>query len=278
MRRSLVVVILAGGASGQAIDPRGVFFHDYSAPSFSGIEWVTIVDQPGDRRYEFSDIRALEPFSGTIAEDGQTTWDTGRVSGTGSFSDADRASFQLLFGASTFQSDLWRAPGTSPEFITLIETPEPGRSELAGAFEVTITSLDPRTGATLGARTEMMTLGVSGQTLRLTEGDGDFIQGVFESADAVGFRVVSPAALRPEYRSFVGSETNLGQNLMGDLRFLSDDAFEATVLLQTRTAPGNQSQMVEHYSAVRVPTPGSGAALALGLLAPRGRRRVSRPG
>ncbi len=281
IHRAALLSVLVGAtlAGAQTIDPRGVYFHAYSAAAFSGVEWVTMLEQPGDRRYEFSDIRALAPFSGTIADDGATVWDAGAVTGTGAYTDQNSASFQLLFGGAPVLSEIWRAPATSPDFITQLESPQAGRVALAGEFMVTIENLDPRTGAPMSVRQELVTLSVAGQTLRLVESDGDFIQGVFEDDASVGFRVVTPLAVRPEYRSFVGSETNRPLNVLADLRFTSDDAFEATVLLQTRTSPGAQTQFVERYSAVRVPSPGAGGAmLACGALAwARRRRGCQRP-
>lgn len=275
MHRHFAIVLALSGlstAAAQSVDPRGVFFHEYTAASFAGVEWVTMVDVAGDRRYEFSDIRALTPFSGTIATDGTTVWDAGAVTGTGSFSTQDRAHFDVIFGSTPVALDLWRAPATTPDFITWLDSPVDGSASLAGEFRVTVDQLDPMTGAVIGTRDEMMMLEVAGQTLRLTEADGDFIQGVFEDADAVGFRVVTPLAARPEYRTFVGSETNRGLNVMADLRFNGTDGFTATVLLQTRTSPGAQTQFVERYTAHRVPAPGMATGLlALGVFARRRR-------
>lgn len=275
MRCAVVLFVCVSSAGAQTIDPRGVYFHEYSSPSFGGLEWVTLIEQPGDRRYEFNDIRSLTPFSGTISPNGSTTWDTGPVSGTGAFDSQDHAQFNLAFGGSNFTSEIWRAPGTTADFLTRLESPEAGRAELGGEFEVTVEELDPRTGALVGQRTEMMQLDVAGSTLRLTETDGDFIQGVFETDGAVGFRVVVPGALRSDYATFPGSETNRGLNLMADLRFAGDDAFTATVLLQSRTSPGNQTQFVERYSAVRVPTPGTFGAALIGSVLLQRRRRGS---
>jgi len=275
MKAFLVSLVCVSSACAQPIDPRGVFFHEYASPSFGGVEWITMIAQPGVRRYEFNDIRSITPFSGTIAEDGATTWDTGAVSGSGAFDSQDHATFNLRFGSSNFTSEIWRAPGASADFLTRLDSPEAGRAELGGTFAVTVDELDPRTGALLGRRTETMLLGVVGETLRLTESDGDYIQGVFESAEAVGFRVVVPNALRSDYATFPGSETNRGLNLMADLRFTGEDAFTATVLLQTRTSPGNQTQFVERYSAIRVPAPGSVAFVAVGVLGAGRRRRGS---
>jgi len=273
MRNVFVLLVCVSSAAAQPIDPRGVYFHEYSATGFSGLEWVTLIEQPGDRRYEFNDIRSLTPFSGSIGADGATTWDTGPVSGTGVFDSQDHAQFSLRFAGTDVASEIWRAPGTTADFLTRLESPEAGRTELGGAFEVLIEELDPRTGALVGQRTETMLLDVAGNTLRLTETDGDYIQGVFETDGVVGFRVVVPNALRSDYATFPGSATNRGLNLMADLRFAGDDMFSATVLLQTQTSPGNQTQFVERYSAVRVPAPGGALALLFGMVPLRRRCR-----
>ena len=210
MQRQLVIVLVLSGLSSavaQSVDPRGVFFHEYSAASFAGTEWITMIAQPDDRRYEFSDIRALSPFSGTVEPDGSTVWDAGAVTGTGAFNTQDRASFSVNFSATPVGLELWRAPATTPDFITRLDTPIEGSPALAGEFRVRIDQLDPRSGVLMSSRDETMMFDVFGQTLRLTEPDGDFMQGVFEDASAVGFRVVTPIATRADYRSFIGSET-----------------------------------------------------------------------
>ncbi|MEM1329903.1 MAG: hypothetical protein AAGG07_05010 [Planctomycetota bacterium] len=277
VRRALVsgTVMFSLGAfyaEAQDLDPRGVFFHSYEGSGFGGLEWITIVDQPGDRRYEFNDIRSITPFSGSISESGVINWDTGPVSGSGRFSDADTAFFQARFGSAPFTSRLWRAPRTTSDFITELESREIGRSSLAGEYRVTIEDLDPQTGELLATRTDTFTVDVIGDTIRLTEGDGDYVQGVFESEDSAGFRVVQPQALLPRYESFDGSETNRLLNLMGDLRFDGEDAFTATMLLQTLNSPGSQTQYVEHYTAVRVPAPGAVALVCAAPIVARRRR------
>jgi hypothetical protein len=248
--------LVASAANSQPIEPRGVFFHHFASSSSDGTEWVHIWDAPGDRRYEFSDVQGFAPFAGTIEPNGNTTWDVG-LSGAGSFSDQDTASFDLVYQGTPFTSDIWRAPGTSPEFITQLDTPETGDTAFAGQWEITIDSLDPMTGALVSTRTEEFDLTISGQTLRLTDQSGDFMQGVFETSDSVGFRVVTNTS-RAGYTSFEGSSTNLRLNILADLRFESSEEFEATFLYQTRNSPGFQSQTIEHFSAVKIPTPASG--------------------
>lgn len=261
--------------AGDDIDPRGVYFHSYSGPS-NATEWIHIWDIEGDRRYEFSDIRGLVPYRGTITTDGAITWDTvGNISGSGTFLGQNRASQTLVFNGSDFQSELWRAPGTDAEFITQIDSREQGDTSLSGEWSVLIEALDPQSGDVLSSRTELFDVLVTDDLVRLTSETGDAVQGVFETERHAGFRVVVPNGLAERFRSFAGSETNTNRNILGDLRYDGADAFSATMLLQTRAGPGpNQRQFVERYTATRVPTPGGGVVLACGLLAVARRRRA----
>lgn len=255
--------VTTSAAVAQPIEPRGVFFHHFASAGSDGTEWVHIWDAPGDRRYEFSDVQGFAPFTGTIETNGDTTWDVG-LTGTGSFSDQNTASFDLVYQGTPFTSDIWRAPGTSPDFITRLDSPEQGDVSLEGQWEVSIQTLDPQTGALLSTRTEQYDLTVDDQTLRLTDQSGDFMQGVFETADSVGFRVVTNTS-RPGFRSFDGSTTNIPRNILADLRFTSPDEFDATFLFQTRNAPGAQTQTIERFSAIKVPTPATGFVFLPGL-------------
>ncbi len=263
---ALAVVLCPPAArAGVQIDPRGVFFHSYSGPS-SATEWVHIWGIDGDRRYEFSDVRGLVPYRGSIDQAGVIAWDTtATTGGGGQFLNQNRASQTLVYRGDDYASELWRAPGTDSEFITRIQSREDGDASLEGEWRVEIDSLDPRTGALLGSRTEDYAVTVVGDLVRLTSSDGTYFQGVFETAGHAGFRVVLPGPAQARFRSFEGSETNSGLNVMADLRRTGADSFEAVFLLQTRNAPGPlQDQFVERYTAVRVPAPGSGACVVVG--------------
>lgn len=265
-----VLPLVALTASAQDIDPRGVFFHDFNSATFIGKEWVHIWDAPGDRRFQFSDIQGAAPFSGTITTDGTTTWDTG-LSGSGSFQDQDNASFDLVFAGTDFSSRIRRVPGTTPDFITRIDSAVSGDESREGQWLVTIEDYDPITGSPLGTRNELFGLTVDNEVLRLSDENGDHVSGIFETSDSAGFRIVTNTQ-NSTYRSYEGTSTTLPLNVLADLRFTSETTFEATFLYQTRNTPGLQTQTMERMTAVRVPSPATGVAL-LGLASAATRRR-----
>ena len=279
--RSVVVAGIAACLSvcspalgGETIDPRGVYFHSYTGPS-SATEWITIWETEGDRRYEFSDMRGIAPYGGMISAAGQITWDSvANRSGTGQFSTPNRASQTLIYFGGEYASELYRAPGTDAEFITQIDSREDGDASMAGQWRVTVDELDAMTGDLLGTREELMQVDVTGDLLRITGADGAFFQGVFETPDHAGFRVMLPSATAERFRSFDGSITNSGFNVLGDIRYDGADAFSGAILTQSRTPVGpNQHQFVEVYTAVRVPAPGGGIAIAIGMALGARRRR-----
>ena len=261
--------------AGETIDPRGVFFHSYTGP-FSAVEWIDIRAIDGENRYQFSDIRGLAPYQGQISPNGQITWDnTGNSSGTGQYSDQDNATMTLNYFGGTYQSTMRRAPGTDADFITQIESRESGNTSLAGDWDLTINQLDPTTGDLILSSTMSGSISVTDDIMRLSYDDGTYFQGVFESENHAGFRVVLPVGNLPDqFASFEDSETSLTQNLLGDLRFDGVDGFSATFLTQTRRAPGAQQQFVYTVSGTRaVPTPSGLGIAGLGLLAASRRRR-----
>lgn len=281
MQRGSAVIgffIALGGVqqtlAGPAIDPRGVFFHSYTGP-FSAIEWIDFRALEGERRYQFSDIRGLAPYRGEIDTEGHITWDnTGSASGTGLFSDQDNATMTLQYFGGTYQSTLRRAPGTDAEFITQIESRAQGNTRYEGSWDLSISELDAASGALISTSSMTASISVIGDLVRLEYDDGSYYQGVFETEDHAGFRVVLPAGgLADQFASFEGSQTSLTKNLLGDIRFDGTDAFNATFLTQTRTAPGRQDQFVYTITGTRaVPAPGGLAVIASGGLV-LGRRR-----
>ncbi|MBO6513268.1 MAG: hypothetical protein JJ974_04810 [Phycisphaerales bacterium] len=263
-------------SAGNSIDPRGVFFHSYTGP-FSGIEWIDIRATGGENRYQFSDIRGLVPYQGSILPDGQITWDTtSNTGGSGAFTDSDNASQTLRYNGQNFPSTLRRAPGTDADFITQIQTRESGNTALSGNWDLTVQQLNASTGDLVSASTLSGSISVTDDIIRLEYDDGTYYQGVFESENHAGFRVVVPDGNLPDqFASFEGSETSLNQNLLGDLRFDGLDAFNATFLTQTRRPPGAQQQFVYTVTGTRVVPAPSGLLISLSfavLAVPRRRR------
>jgi hypothetical protein len=270
-----VVGVPAADVQADLIDPRGVFFHRYTGP-FSAIEWIHIWDIEGEHRYRFSDIRGIAPYDGVISPQGTINWDSmPDQSGSGSFITQDHATQTLIYQNGTYQSTLRRAPGTDASFITRIDSREQGAAIASGSWNLTIDTLDAETGALLGTlHTSALTV-VNGELFRLEQADGTFYQGVFETGIAAGFRVVAPRGITPEFDSFDGSATSWTSNLLGDFRMLGDDAFSATMLLQSRRQPGQQTQTVYRLTGSRVPAPGGATmVLALGLAATRRQRKA----
>ena len=270
---ALAGLTLATAAQAQ-IDPRGVYFHRYSGP-FSGSELVQIVDQPGDRRYEFSDLRGAVPYRGEVGEDGLTAWDTTpTTSGSGAFAGPDRATFTLGFNGQSFSSDIWRAPFTGADFITSIESREPGDTSLAGTWRVTVQSVDMQSGAITGETTDTVDVSVTGDLMRLTLGaTGVYYQGVFESAGRVGFRVQRRASVPEGFATYDGSAFSENFNLLGDLRLTGTDSFEAVLLTEQRGNGGNLRPGQVRLLATRVPAPGGVGVLAVAAWGAARRRR-----
>lgn len=260
-------------AHADLVDPRGVFFHSYTGP-FSAIEWIHIWEIEGDNRYRFSDIRGIAPYDGVITPEGVITWDTlPTQSGSGQFTTQDNATQTLLYQGGTYESTLRRAPGTDASFITRIDSREQGAAIANGSWDLLIETLDAQTGDLLASEHMAANTIVTGEILRIEQADGTFYEGVFETATTAGFRVVAPRGVTPEYDSFEGSATSWTRNLLGDFRMQGDDAFSATMLLQTRRQPGQQAQTVYRLTGSRVPAPGGAAVmLAMGLLSTRRRR------
>lgn len=261
--------------AGPVIDPRGIFFHSYTGPS-AAIEWIDFRALEGDRRYQFSDIRGLAPYLGEIDTEGNITWDnTGSTSGTGLFSDQDNATMTLQYFGGTYHSTLRRAPGTDADFITQIESRAQGNTSYEGSWDLSISELDAASGALISKSSMTASISVIGDLVRLEYDDGSYYQGVFETEDHAGFRVVLPAGgLEDQFASFEGSETSLAINLLGDLRFDGTDAFNATFLTQTRRPPGRQDPFVYTITGTRaVPAPGGLALFTVcGLVVGRRRR------
>ncbi|MEM7456983.1 MAG: hypothetical protein AAF456_21745 [Planctomycetota bacterium] len=276
-----VVVFLTlfsiGRTSADDIDPRGVFYHSYTGP-FSAVEWVHIRSKPGIDRYEFSDIRALAPYYGSISNAGSIVWDnTGNTSGTGTFTSADNATMTLNYFGGIYDSTLTRAPGTDADFVTQIESRTAGNVAYNGRWDLVIDDLDPVTGALISSRTTSAEIAVLFDLVRITYDDGTFYQGVFEEADRAGFRVVLPdSGLPAGFSSFTGSETSLQLDLLGSLHFESNRSFAASWLTQTRNAPGQHLHTIQRVRASRIPEPVAASVLAGLSLVLGGRRKKAR--
>jgi len=245
---------LAGaGASAQDIDPRGIFFNRFTG-SFGGTEWFQTIPIAGTDRYRVADIFG-GGFNCTITPDGTITLDGGV--GTGSFSSADAYVIRPRLGGSVFTFTNTRAPVTDTDFPLQLESAIAGNPILAGVYRVFINSLNAETGAIESGGFENHTVTIVGDTIRVTDPDGLYLQGVFETPTRAGFRVVVPTPSDVRFRSFAGSALNFGDafgisNMLGSLRPTSVNAFEGVFQLQSRTPLGSQTQNVITMEATRL--------------------------
>jgi hypothetical protein len=157
-------------------------------------------------------------------------------------------------GGTVFTFDNNRAPLTTPDFPLQLPNGAPiaGDPALGGVYESVGQSINPITGAVQGQFTELLNVTVTGSSIRFTDPGGLYFQGVFIEPGSAAFRVVVPAPSNALFQGFAGSATNTNLNILGELQYTGGNAFEATILTQTRTPLGSQTQMIFHFDAQRV--------------------------
>ncbi len=237
----------ASSAPGGGVDPRGIYHNAFSG-SFSGTEWFQVVPIAGTDRYRTADIFS-GGFNATIDGAGNVTLDGGV--GSGSFSSPDAWVITPTLGGSTFTFDSVRVPDTTVEFPLRLDSPSPANPIFSGAWTNSLQTLNPRTGAVMASGTESLTILSTGTTLRITDPGGLFFQGVFESPTTVGFRSISPNPSDPNFASFPGSSSNIGQDMLGRVTVEGVNDLVAVFLLQTRAPLGSQSQAVFRFTMTR---------------------------
>lgn len=221
------------------VDPRGVYYHTFTG-SFSGSEWSTIFEKPGENRYEFDDIANGLPFDCEILPDGTWTFDSS--GGTGSFIDPDNAAFDIFVSGFSFQSQIRRVPYTTPKFPVVFHDASPGDSGLTDSWSGTLSTIDPETGGLIAVTTEQVEIIVEDDVLRLTRGNGVYYAGPFEDVDHVAIRALRFISSNPNFVSFPGSVSSEFRNVLGELRVVTDERIEGVLLLQTNNAVPNQTQ------------------------------------
>jgi hypothetical protein len=242
----LLLWVLLSAAIGSAammgeIDPRGVYFHQFTG-SFDGSEWSTIFEKPGANKFEFDDIANGLPFDTTILPDGTWTFDS--AGGTGSFSDADNASFDIFVSGFSFDSQIRRVPFTTPEFPVLFQDSVAGDEALGGTWLGTLSVINPSTGGVVSSVNEDVEIDVTGEVLRMTRASGTFYAGPFEDADHVAIRALRFNSPNSNYKSFPGSTTNEFRNVLGELHITSDESIEGVLLVQTNVQFPNWVQEI----------------------------------
>tara|TARA_R110002072_G_scaffold42064_16_gene118372 strand:+ start:66258 stop:67430 length:1173 start_codon:yes stop_codon:yes gene_type:complete len=230
------------------LDPRGVYFNRFTG-GFPGTEWFTTMPITGENRYRLADIVG-GGWNAIVTPEGAV--DILNAPGDGQYSDADNYILNPSFAGSTFVFNNNRAPYTDVDFPLQLVSATAGSSLLSGEYTTLTQSVNPETADILSSKTEQTTVSVIGPSFRVTDADGEFYRGSFETPTRVGFRVVVPTPSDTRFRTFPGSSLSQNQNLMGSVRITSINTFEATFLFQSRTGLGNQSQGITIMSGQRV--------------------------
>ena len=244
----LATCFLVSPVFGQDIDPRGIYFNRFVG-NFNGTEWFQVTPINGNQ-FNIRDIYG-GGFVGTIDADGNVV--IPGASMDGSFSGPDEFVIFPFNGQFTFSSN--RVPTTTVDFPLILDSPRPANDLLAGAWNNSLSQINPETGVTLGTGTEVVTLTTVGNNITITDPGGLFFRGVFEDGLTAGFRVIANPSFPPAtgiFATFPGSATSIGQDLLGEMNMISINEFRASFLLQSRTPLGNQTQTLFEFQATRV--------------------------
>lgn len=247
----LVLLFTLGGFVDEPphLDPRGIYLNSFSG-GFAGNEWfqVTAIDgSPG--RYRIADIHG-GGFDATIQHD-KITLDGGR--GDGRFENENRFAIAPVIGGQRFIFQAQRVALTTPAWpLSPTAAAVAGDPRLSGRWSSLTQNRDPVTGAASGGGEEKLTLVVDGSTMRITDPDGLYFQGVFIAPNRVVFRAIEPGrTARADYGTMPGSDINFAQDMLGEAIFDGPDRFTATFLLQSRTELGTQKQRLISFDARR---------------------------
>lgn len=237
-------------AYSQGIDPRGIYFNDFTG-SFNGTEWFQVT--PVGTSTTLFNIRDIYGggFTGTINANGDIV--IPGIPTDGFFSGPDNFVIFPFNGQFTFTSN--RAPTTDVDFPLILDSPQDANPLLDGQWSNTLRFFNPQTGQRSAPATEIITLSTTDERIRITDPGGLFFQGIFEDGLTAGFRALNnPNFQTPtgDFARFMGSTTNTGQDVLGEMNMIDINNFRATFLLQTRTPLGNQNQSVVEFVAERV--------------------------
>ena len=230
-----------------SINPNGIFFNRFSGP-FNGTEWFQTFPIGGSNRFRLADIFG-GGFNATIDGAGNIVLDNG--AGLGQFFNADEYDITPNINGSVFLFDCNRAPLTTADFPLQLDSARPANPLLAGRWINQRERIDPETGVVTPITTEIINASVGSTSLRLSDPNGGFFQGIFENGNTVVLRLVVPEPADARFASIAGTSLNLQQNVLGVIRFTSINSLEAVFLLQTRQPLGSQTQNMFHYQATR---------------------------
>ena len=245
----LLSVAVAAPVSAQGIDPRGIYFNEFTG-AFDGTEWFQVTPV-GSSTTTFN-IRDIYGggFTGTVNANGDIM--IPGIQMDGFFSGPDDFVIFPFGGQFTFTSN--RVPTTSVDFPLILESPQAANPLLDGQWFNTLRFFDPQTGQPGPPGTEIITVSTTGNRVRITDPSGLFFQGIFEDGLTAGFRALNnPNFGTPtgDFAAFPGSFTNIGQDLLGEMNMIDINNFRASFLLQTRQPLGSQTQSVVEFVAVR---------------------------
>lgn len=236
-------------ATEKTIEPNGMFFNRFSG-GFSGTEWFQTFYVPETQQYHMADIFG-GGFLGTISADGKVILE--QELGKGEFSDSDHYIVKPTLGGTLFTFVCNRAPYTDKDFILKLDKPHAANAKLSGQWRATIEAINPETGVASAKKTQDITVKSSGTTLRITDLQGQFMQGVFANNNTVTFRKIVPEPTKAGFASFEGSDVSFEQNVLGQIEFSDGNKFSGIFLMQTRTPLGSQEQKMLRYTAMRKP-------------------------
>ena len=166
-----------------------------------------------------------------ITPNGQITLSDGR--GTGAFDGPDRYTIRPNLGGARFVFNNNRIAGTDADFPLELSSPRPANNLLAGEWETLITEFDPETSQSSSTNVEVLTLVTDGNSLRMTDSDGLFFQGVFENAASLVFRTIVPNPRSARFASFDDADSNSPDDVVGAMSFSNINNFSGLILLQT---------------------------------------------
>ena len=260
---AIALSILVADASAQEIDPRGIYFNRFEG-QFDGTEWFQLVTTNGTT-YTLRDIYG-GGWSGQINEDGDII-----INGfpPGMFTGPDNFVIFPSFAGGQFTFTCNRVPTTTPDFPLRLLSAHSNGTPLDGQWNNTLQFINPETGVKNPPANEVITITTGANTIRITDPQGLFFQGVFEHGLLAGFRVVANPSFPPAggiFATFPGSATNIGQDLLGELNMININEFRASFLLQTRTQLGNQNQSLVEFRATRAVPVEMGDANADGVI------------
>jgi|GEM_PF-2088961 len=230
----------------EAIDPRGLYFNRFSG-GFSGAEYFQVIPAAIPGSYIMTDL-----FGGgfTAMVDNQGQIELANGVGAGQFDDLDNFTINPNIGGTAFTFVNNRVPMTTPEFLLELNDAMNNGSPLNGDWVNRFGTINPETGQADVLSEEIISLVVDGNTVRITDPAGNFVQGVFEQADRAIFREIIPNPVG-RFASIPGSDSTFISDLVGTLEFENLNEYRLIFALQSRAPLGQQTQTLFQFQGAR---------------------------